>query len=93
MQLRRAGGKSFKAAALAYKARCAGHGRGYQSPAFHWVRYYFSVIYGSRVDKGTTSAWLTRPAFIRWQVDREGQDQGAAELEWERQMQVLPESR
>ena len=37
--------------------------------------------------------WLTRPSFIRWQVDREGKDQAAAELEWERQMQVLPDSR
>ena len=36
---------------------------------------------------------MTRQAFIRWQVDREGNDQMSAEQEWERQLQQLPESR
>ena len=37
--------------------------------------------------------WLTRMAFITWQVDKEGADQISAEQEWERQLQLQPESR
>ena len=37
--------------------------------------------------------WLTRMAFIRWQVDKEGADQISAEKEWERQLQLQPDAR
>ena len=37
--------------------------------------------------------WLTRMAFIRWQVDKEGADRISAEQEWERQLQLQPDAR
>jgi hypothetical protein len=85
-KLKKQGGEGLRAAILAYKARCAGHGRGFARPSFDWVRYSMAVELASRMQTGTKCLWMTHPNFVRYMNKSEDMDPLAAEMEWQRRI-------
>jgi len=61
-KLKKQGGDSLRNAILTYKARCAGHGRGYTRPSFDWVRYSMAIEIASRMQSGTKCLWMNHKA-------------------------------
>lgn len=62
-KLKKQGGDGLRAAILTYKARCAGHGRGYTRPSFDWVRYSMAIELASRLQSGSKCLWLGHKAL------------------------------
>jgi hypothetical protein len=76
--------EEFRSAVLAYKTKCAGHGRGAKRPAFDWVRYSMAVELASKMQAGTKCLWLTKDAFIKFMKQTEDLSVVDATLAWER---------
>ena len=91
-KLKREGGASFSEAIHTYQSKCAGFGRGFRRPSFHWVRYWMAIQFASRVQTGTKSLWLTRGAFIHSKKIDDELTYEEAQAAWAIELESLPPS-